>query len=822
MAELPTGTVTFLFTDIEGSTRLLHELGAEGYAAALAEHRRVIREACASEGGVEVGTEGDACFFAFPTARGALAAAAGLTQALAPGPIRVRVGVHTGTPILGDEGYVGADVHRAARIAAVGHGGQVLVSASTASLVERNTLRDLGEHRLKDLSALERVYQLGDGEFPALESLYRMNLPIPATPFLGRERELAEVVALLARDDVRLLTLTGPGGTGKTRLALQAVAECSGRYPGGVFWVPLAPLRDPRLVPEQAAQALGTRDELSSYIANKQMLLLFDNFEHVIASAPLLGGLLRGCPNLDLVVTSRELLQLEGEHAYAVPTLAPDDGVSLFRARASAVASEPAVDDDRVGELCERLDNLPLALELAAARTRHLTIDQLLDRLSERLDVLRGGRDVDPRQATLRATIEWSYDLLQPEEQRLFARLSVFAGGCTLQAVENVCGAHLGDLASLVDKSLVRRSGERYWMLETIRELAAERLTESGEAEEVHRRHAEHFRRFAEKLGMTMEAIEAGIAQRHDLAVAEVSNFRVALDWSRRADPGLGLRLAAALENFWLSHSPHDGVRWFDSLVEAAGELPPSLAALVVRCRAGALVMAGQRERGLDDYREGLELYRSLGDERGVAGMLYRLGVNQTETSSARALLEESSALAEKTGFRTLHAAVEGALAAVDYAEGDIERGLEGLRRATARARELGSNWLEANMTSALASYSFELDRTSDVERYSREWLTVARRMRDRRHAVQALAYLATLAARQGDAERAGVLWGAIEAEEQRGPLDVRPRMRRWEEERDRFSEIVLADPSPDFENGRTRGRQLSFDDAMEYALAES
>ena len=255
--DLPTGTVTFLFTDVEGSTRLLHELGTESYAEALAEHRRVIREACARHGGVEVDTQGDAFFLAFPTAPGALAAAGEITAALASGQIQVRIGLHTGTPLLTDEGYVGGDVHRAARIAAAGHGGQVLVSSSTAPLVEIE-LTDLGEHRFKDLGAPERIYQLGDGEFPALKSLYRTNLPVPATPFLGRERELVEVVGLL--DGARLLTLTGPGGMGKTRLASQAAGVASDGYPDGVWWVPLAPLRDPALVLETAAQVVGSNE----------------------------------------------------------------------------------------------------------------------------------------------------------------------------------------------------------------------------------------------------------------------------------------------------------------------------------------------------------------------------------------------------------------------------------------------------------------------------------------------------------------------------------------------------------------------------------
>jgi class 3 adenylate cyclase len=261
--ELPSGTVTFLFTDVEGSTRLLHELGADAYAVALAEHRCILRGAFGDHGGVEVDTQGDAFFVAFPTAPGALEAAAEALAGLAPGLIRVRIGIHTGTPHVTEEGYVGADVHRAARIAACGHGGQVLVSAATAALLGEEGLRDLGEHRLKDLSAPERIYQLGDGHFPPLESLHRTNLPIPSTPFLGRQHELAKVLGLLSEDDVRLLTLTGPGGTGKTRLAVQAAAGLAARYPQGVWWVPLAPLVDPELVLETAAQALGATGDLA-------------------------------------------------------------------------------------------------------------------------------------------------------------------------------------------------------------------------------------------------------------------------------------------------------------------------------------------------------------------------------------------------------------------------------------------------------------------------------------------------------------------------------------------------------------------------------
>jgi PAS domain S-box-containing protein len=522
-SDLPSGTVTFLFTDVEGSTRLLHELGAEAYADALAEHRRVIRETCARHDGVEVDTQGDAFFVAFPTAPAALQAAQVMTEALASGPIQVRIGVHTGTPLISQEGYVGGDVHRAARIAAVGHGGQVLISSATAQLVEVE-LADLGEHRLKDLSAPERIYQLGEEAFPALNSLYRTNLPIPATPFLGREAELAAVASLLASSGTRLLTLTGPGGTGKTRLAAQAAGLVSGSYADGVWWIPLGALRDPKLVLITAAQIVGSKDGLAGHIQDKEMLCLFDNFEQVVEAAADVAELLASCPNLDLLVTSREPLHVTGEQEYLVPPFVHEEAVDFFLARARAVKADFEA-DEAVSEICRRLDDLPLALELAAARVKALTSRQILERLEHRLPLLTGGaRDLPERQRTLRATIEWSYDLLGDEEQGLFARLSVFAGGYTLEAAEEVCEATVDTLQALVDKSLLRFSDERYWMLETIREYAAERLAHLGEAEAVRNRHAQFFLHLAERMASEL----SGLPQATELnqLIAELDNVR--------------------------------------------------------------------------------------------------------------------------------------------------------------------------------------------------------------------------------------------------------------------------------------------------------
>ena len=435
--DLPSGTVTFLFTDVEGSTRLLHQLGADGYAEALAEHRRILREAFARHGGVEVDTQGDAFFVAFPTARGALAAAALALEGLTPGPLRVRMGIHTGSPQLAEGGYVGVAVHRAARIAAAGHGGQVLVCAATVALIGTDGLHDLGEHRLKDFEEPVSLYQLGDERFPPLRTISNTNLPRPASSFVGRDKEVDEVASLL-RDGVRLLTLTGPGGSGKTRLAIEAAAMLVPEFKAGVFWVGLAPLRDPALVTDTIAQTLGATDDLTEHIGEPELLLLLDNLEQVVTAAPELSSLVEACPNLRLLSTSRELLRVSGEVEYPVLPLADPEAVELFCARAGA---KP---DETVHQLCRALDNLPLALELAAARTSVLSPKQILERLSKRLDSLKGGRDADPRQQTLRATIEWSYELLIPQERQLFAPACRLLGWLHARGRRGGYGGRLG------------------------------------------------------------------------------------------------------------------------------------------------------------------------------------------------------------------------------------------------------------------------------------------------------------------------------------------------------------------------------------------
>jgi predicted ATPase len=811
--ELPRGTVTFLFTDIEGSTRLLDQLGAEEYGNVLAEHRRVLREAFERHGGVEVDTQGDAFFVAFATAPGALTAAREAQREL---ELPVRMGLHTGTPLLTEEGYVGADVHRAARIAAAGHGRQVLVSTATAALVDRDELRDLGEHRLKDLSAPQRIYQLGADDFPPLKTLYRTNLPIPATPFLGREHELADVRELLARDDARLLTLTGAGGSGKTRLALHAAGEVAEAYPDGVWWVPLAPLADPADVGPAAARALGGGGTLPELVDGRRLLLLLDNFEHVVEAAPEVAAVLTECRHADVLVTSRERLRVQGEHVYPVPVLERREARGLFAARARA-AQPDFEPDEHLDELCARLDDLPLALELAAARASLLTTEQLLERLGNRLDLLRGGRDAETRQQTLRATIEWSYELLKPEERRLLAALSALRGGWTLEAAEQVCGADLDLLQSLVDKSMIRRwESGRFGMLETIREFAGEQLVESGEEEQIRRRHAEFFLTLAESANLCSEATAAGRSPRYDLVLPERENIRTALEWLLAAgEIEAATRLAVSLEELWITSDPTEGRRWLSQLLERGSEIPPELHVRAVRCLGESIYIVGDYAEGGRLIEQSLKEYRLLGDDWGVTQIKLRQAVDASvrrgDLAAGRALCEEAL---ESDRSTYNEAQVTRTLGGIAFREGRPEEAIALLDKSADLADQVNFRWWQAGALQEAGEYALMLDRPEDARPRIREGLRIKYEIGDRQGTCYGLTLLAWTEAISGAAKRAGTLWAAVEAEAERG------RIGQWEAERDDYEGRILAAWGPELEAGRSEGRRMTLEEAVAYALA--
>ena len=620
---LPTGTVTLLLADVEGSTRLW-ETQPKEMTAAIARLNHTVSETIAAHDGVRPVEQGEGDSFVAAFARASDAAAAALEMQRAPlAPIRLRIGLHTGEIQLRDEGnYAGPTINRTARLRDLGHGGQTLLSGTTEDLVADRLpadswLTDLGTHALRDLPRPERVAQLCHpdlvNEFPPLrvsKVVVSQRLPVQLTSFVGRDTELAQLRELLTQN--RLLTLTGAGGAGKTRLAIQLAGHLAGEFGDGVWYVDLAPITDPELVPLTVARAFGlpdqpgrsTMDTLTRFIADRQMLVVLDNCEHLLdASAELVAELLAACPGLGLLATSREPIGVAGEVSWRVPSLSlADEAVELFRERARHARPDFAVNDDNaaaVAEICRRLDGLPLAIELAAARVRALSLSEILDSLHDRFRLLTGGaRTAVRRQQTLRASVDWSHALLTEPERVLFRRLAAFMGGFDLDAAQAVAGSGevqryqvLDQLTLLVDKSLVvadeNGGRSRYRLLETVRQYALEKLGESGEADAVRSRHRDYYT----SLAAAVDAPAGSDYERHvEQAESEIDNLRAAFVWSREnSDAALALTLASSLQPLWVTRGRvGEGRAWFDAV-------------LTREVAQGAAVAAGIRARALAD-----------------------------------------------------------------------------------------------------------------------------------------------------------------------------------------------------------------------------
>jgi predicted ATPase/class 3 adenylate cyclase len=829
MPRLPTGTVTLLFTDIEGSTRLLQELGREDYGEALIEHRRLLRQAFEQHNGVELHTEGDSFFVVFERAADAIETAAQAQRSLQGRPVQVRIGIHTGEPMLvsHEDGYVGIDVHRAARIMSAGHGGQVLLSQATRDLLDSSVeLRDLGEHRLKDLAEPIGIFQLGRGDFPPLKSLNNSNLPTPATPLIGRERELAEVAELLGREEVRLLTLTGPGGSGKTRLALALGLELLEEFPNGVFFVGLAPLVEPALVVPTIAQALGVKERgaepllelLCEHLADKTLLLLLDNCEHLLEAAPLLSELLAAAPGLVMLATSRERLHLEGEYEFPLASLGEEEALELFAARASAAQPGFALDGNReqVAEICRRVDGLPLAIELAAARVRVLSPQALLARLEHRLPLLTGGaRDTHERQRTLRATIAWSYELLEPEEQRLFARLAVFAGGCTLESAEGICQADFEMLCALVEKSLIRQGGDRFWMLETIREYAHERLEEGGEAEELRRRHAKHFLELAGKAEEELRGADQ--ARWLGTLEADHDNLRAVLT---RRDGDLQLELAGALWRFWYVRGHfEEGLQWLREVLERKSRNR----ALRAKAFHGAANLANCKvDPALSRAcaEEALALFEAIGDKGGIARALLDSGNAATgagDRERARALFERCRAAALEAGDHRYLAGAVINLGDLALQQGQWERALELSSEGLALSREQGSQEQIGIALGNVALALFRLGRYDEAAINSKEGLELTRQLGDRAAIASQLVLPAALAAVRDRPEEGLRLLVMADARIRTG---ARPPWPVEQVLRDETLSLLRAHLDVEqLRRAEASAEGTSFDEAVEYAV---
>ena len=843
--ELPiAGMVTMLFTDIEWSTGLAERLG-DLYPELLAEHHRLLRGAIEATGGYEVSTAGDSFFVAFADADAALDCAC-RAQRLFGGSrwpdgesVRVRMGIHTGAPAVQDGTYVGMAVHCAARVMAVAHGGQVLLTQAAVDAL-RSTVEvlDLGHHRLKDLPAAVHLFQPVavdlPAEFPRLRSMSNSNLPAALQGLIGRSSEVSTALQMLARSDVRLVTMLGPGGAGKTRLALEVATEAVTSYRDGAWLVSLAPLADASLIASEIARTLGVRETegrpldvtLVDALTRRELLLVLDNFEHLVAGAGLITRLLEAAPGVSVLVTSRAALHLRGEHRMQVEPLAQADAAELFFQRARAVRSDAITEhDDReaVGRICLRLDGLPLALELAAARVAVFGVRALEARLAQRLDLTEGPRDLPDRQRTLRATIDWSYQLLSPGEKTLFRALACFAGGARLDAIESVRGDldvdRMQTLAALVDNSLVRRrddpDGEpRFWMLETIREYATERLAEEAIADAIATKHARHYLEFAQEAERHIHTRD----QAAWLGKLDVDhdNLRVASHHLIAADPAGAARIAAALGRFWdirghLSEARENLVRVLASpladgaaaakanfflgrLTYFAGdyaEAGPLLEQALQLAREGALrrfeVLAlshiamvalseGQPDRSIELHEEALAIATAENDDWTLSVALNSFGLALQvigETERARAMLQEALELGRRRAEPMGIALPALNLADLALETGDLATAQSLISESLRSAREID---YPSTVTTGLALSALLALHREELETAEARIAASLASIRSAYNVISAtrlLAAAATLAATRGDPLRAAQLWAASDrANQQLGSGD--------------------------------------------------
>ncbi len=877
MAALPTGTVTFLFTDIEGSTRLLQQL-RDVYADVLVECRLLIATAVREGGGQEVDTEGDAVFAAFPSASQALLAAVTAQQRILRHPwpdgaaVRVRIGLHTGEARIADAGYVGMDVHRAARICGAAHGGQILLSDTTSALVTKDLpdgvgLRDLGEHHLKDLIHAHHLFQaVAAGlptDFPPIRSLNVLpnNLPRQLTSFIGREKEMAEVKRLLST--AYLVTLTGSGGAGKTRLALQVAADVVNDYPDGVWLAEFAPLADPALIPKAVATVLNVPEQpgrdmtetLVDALRPKALLLLFDNCEHLLAACrDLAGTLLRKCPHLRILATSREGLGVPGETLWRVPSLSvPEDvrhlpppgelvlfdAVRLFVDRAVATAPGFAVTGQNapaVAQVCQRLDGIPLAIELAAARVSVLAVKQIAARLDDRFKLLTGGSPtLLPRHQTLHAAIDWSYQLLSETERVLLRRLSVFAGGWSLEAAESVCAggsvgvaAVLDLLTSLVAKSLVlaetQRGEARYRLLETVRQYSMSRLLDSGEADAVRRRHRDWYVSLAE------QAFPEYFGPRATLWVQQLEtehdNLRTAVEWSRAEKDGAeaGLRLTGNLWWFLVKQGHLSEAReWLEGALARRTEAPTVVLPRALRGASQLAWRRGDYELATTLATDGLAICRELGDRNESALLFLNLGIaalRRGDFEQAAAMCTECLNISREMGNRWVSGEALWGLGSVEQLRRNPERAIALYTESLADHMEAGDRWAIGKNLCEMGTAAHDLHDYARALACYKDSLTIVTEIGDRSLIAACLEGLAKVALSAGHHDKTARLFGAVESLRQSLEWRRSPAFQLSHDHAVASMRAALGDVA--FAAMWATGRAMTPEQAIEYALEDA